>query len=137
MNFVDLTLADIIEEWPDRAEHFQDIARMMEGRFEVGDLLAYIRDGRFDAHGLRGEDGAAPLTVLTSTVDYPRKRVLCLNAVAGRGIKDWLDIAREGVFNLARRRGAALIEARGRKGWMKLIPGSSAKGKFYLEAEVT
>lgn len=136
MRFVDLTPEDIVREWPQRAGHFSEIARMMDGRFDVVDLLVYIRDGKFKAHGLRDEDGAAPLTVLTCMVEYPKRKALVISGLAGSGIHDWLEAAQEGIFNLARRRGAGLIEARGRKAWARLLPGSEAKGRLYLEAEV-
>lgn len=135
MTFVDLTPADIVREWPERAEHFHKIAESMGGRFSVSDLITYVRDGKYNAHGLRvGE--RAPLTILTSTVDYPQKRALVINAVAGNGMRGWLREARDGVMDLAKRRGVDIIEAHGRKGWARLIPGSGSKGRVFLESEV-
>lgn len=63
------------------------------------------------------EDGEVHCAWVTSIVEYPCLRALCILFLGGRGRQNWLGVVSECLDSFAREIGARKIELQGRKGW--------------------
>lgn len=114
------------EVWPDIKEYMQGAADYTYGRYDVDDILESITDYdhvlwiAFNEEGIKG-------AVVTSFVDYPRKRMLCMQFCGGVEVTDWQAPMLELLQRWAKDNDCDGIESTGRMGWSKVFKSDGYK----------
>lgn len=112
--------------WPDVKEYMQGAADYTYGRYDVEDILDSITDYdhtlwiAFDVEGIKG-------AVVTNFIDYPRKRMLCMNFCGGVGVSDWQAPMLKLLQSWAKDNDCDGIESTGRMGWSKVFKSDGYK----------
>lgn len=112
--------------WPDIKEYMQGAADYTYGRYGVEDILDSITDYDFTlwiAFNEAGIKGA----VVTSFIDYPRKRMLCMQFCGGVDLEQWQVPMLELLQRWAKDNDCDGIESTGRVGWSKVFKSDGYK----------
>jgi hypothetical protein len=112
--------------WPDVIEYMQGAADYTYGRYDVEDILDSITDYDFTlwiAFNEAGIKGA----VVTSFIDYPRKRMLCMQFCGGVELEQWQAPMLELLQRWAKDNDCDGIESTGRVGWSKVFKSDGYK----------
>jgi hypothetical protein len=112
--------------WPDVIEYMQGAADYTYGRYDVEDILDSITDYDFTlwiAFKEAGIKGA----VVTSFIDYPRKRMLCMQFCGGVELEQWQAPMLELLQRWAKDNDCDGIESTGRVGWSKVFKSDGYK----------
>ena len=113
--------ADKIEEvWPIVGPYVHLACEQSRGTIAEEDVKRFClsRDMQMFAV-LNGEDFVGAVT--TEVLEYPQTRVLRVVTVGGNGWECWGAELSAAIDEFARHVGATLIEAQGRKGWVKKL----------------
>src|SRR5262245_30921885 len=68
------------------------------------------------------------LVVFTQIVHYPANKMLRIVLIAGNGLDQFFDVAEAAIEKFAIDNGCVLLEAHGRPGWTRRIPGVTDHG---------
>ena len=112
--------------WPDVKEYMQGAADYTYGRYDVEDILDSVTDYDFTlwiAFNEAGIKGA----VVTSFIDYPRKRMLCMQFCGGVDLEQWQAPMLELLQRWAKDNDCDGIESTGRVGWSKVFKSDGYK----------
>ena len=76
-------------------------------------------------------DGNDLLACITCQEEpHPTQKILHMPIVAGKRMKDWLDLCHQTIPNLARERGYDMLITKGRKGWGKVLAKYGFKERY-------
>jgi hypothetical protein len=112
--------------WPDIKEYMQGAADYTYGRYDVDDILESITDYdhvlwiAFNEEGIKG-------AVVSSFVDYPRKRMLCMQFCGGIEVTTWQGPMLELLQRWSKDNDCDGIESTGRVGWSKVFKSDGYK----------
>ena len=114
------------EVWPDVKGYLQGAGDYTHGRYEAEDILDSITDYdhtlwiAFTEEGIKG-------AVVTNFIDYPRKRMLCMNFCGGVQLENWKDPMLQLLQRWAKDNECDGIEATARLGWSKIFKSDGHK----------
>lgn len=112
--------------WPDVEGYLKGAADYTYGRYDVEDILDSITDYdhtlwiAFNVEGIKG-------AVVTSFIDYPRKRMLCMQFCGGVQLDTWQAPMLELLQRWAQDNDCDGIESTGRAGWSKVFKSDGYK----------
>lgn len=115
--------------WDKVAPLLNKAADYTYGRYDIDDIYTSITD--YD-HILwvALKEGKIVGAVVTNTVVYPKRKVLCMSFCGGEGLKDWKQEMLSLLQRYARDTGCDAIEATARRGWAKVFENDGYKGHW-------
>lgn len=104
--------------WPDVAPMMQRAVDTSGERYTVQAVYEEIMAGNLALWIVM--DDAKPIAALTTrVVDFPLKRTLSVDWIAGERMAEWLPRVNELFTEYAKTYGCCQLEGRGRKGWLR------------------
>lgn len=104
--------------WPDVAPLLEKAVATAGGRYSVESVYTEIVAGNLALWIVM--DDAKPIAALTTRViDFPLKRTLSVDWIAGERMAEWLPRVNELFTEYAKSYGCTQLEGRGRKGWLR------------------
>jgi hypothetical protein len=112
-------LDEVLKRWREIEPLLKRATRHSPGTHEPIDLLRQAFQGRVGIWLVETLLGDISGVVVTDVRPFPRRRVLAIDFIAGRGIGQWWPLFVERMDQHARERGCTLITAYGRPGWVR------------------
>tara|TARA_R110000868_G_C10637928_1_gene743848 strand:- start:88 stop:519 length:432 start_codon:yes stop_codon:yes gene_type:complete len=106
--------------WPMIEPFLEKAAKYTYGRYTVDDIYDSIVDYDYELW-VAFEDNEIKGAVVTNSVTYPKRKLLCMSFCGGVGLKDWKDPMLAILQRYARDTGCDGIEATARRGWAKVF----------------
>jgi hypothetical protein len=106
--------------WEYVLPHIQAAVDHSEGELEANDVFAPLCMGDMQLWVVVDGD-AICATLVTEIITYPRKRILRILSLGGRGLRKWYYLFPE-IEKFAVAQGCDTIEAWARKGFEKMLP---------------
>lgn len=104
--------------WPDVAPMLERAVATAGGRYSIESVYEEIASGQLALWLVL--DDARPIAALTTRVlDFPCKRVLSVDWIAGSRMAEWLPLTNAVFRDYAKSYGCSQLEGRGRKGWLR------------------
>lgn len=104
--------------WPDVAPMLEKAIATADGRYSLESVYNEFVSGALALWVVL--DDARPIAALTTrVVDFPCKRVLSVDWIAGSRMAEWLPQTNAIFRDYAKSYGCRQIEGRGRKGWLR------------------
>lgn len=110
-------LDELARRWPEIEPILRRATRFNGGRCEPIDLLQAAMRGEIGIYLI--EDDGLLGAVAVKVVQYPRKRELLIDHIAGRGLAEWWPLLVAEMDRVARERECGGIMAYGRPGWVR------------------
>lgn len=121
-----LSLDELIDEWPERGPHLRRMLKDVSNRFDVRSVLDWIAEGKIHVIG----DDARRFTAIWMVQQYPKGRGGLLYGLAGEGMRDWLDDLVAHFEAEARKAECDFIECGGRKGWGRMLRPEKTRATY-------
>ena len=106
--------------WEYVLPHIRAAVVHSEGELEPEDVFPLLCMGEMQLWVVVNET-KIQATVITQIIDYPRKNVLRVLCLGGRGLKNWYHLFYQ-IEDFARSNDCSAIEAWARKGFEKMLP---------------
>jgi hypothetical protein len=131
----------LAEEFMRTGALMEKVAQTSRGRFLVEDLFEGCAEGRFilwvAARLLPHNKREYLAVIFTSVRDYPRKRALQIDFVAGTHLSEWMGRFAQVYERMAVAEKCDIMEGGGRMGWLRPMKRIGLKPTgFFFEAEV-
>lgn len=111
-------LDELARRWAEIAPILARATAYTGGCYEPVDVLQEAFAGKLAVFLV--EDGAQLVAVTTARINqFPRRRLLTIDFVAGRRLAEWWPLFIEAMDALARQSGCTKITAYGRPGWVR------------------
>jgi hypothetical protein len=127
---ISLVPAEFIDTcWEKIIGFVQKAAKYTYGRYGVEDIYVLVKDEgyqlwvAFDEEVFKG-------VVITTIMNYPKRRILCMGFCGGIDLKDWKDPMLSTLQGFAKDMGCDSIEAFGRPGWAKVFNKDGYRNKW-------
>jgi hypothetical protein len=95
-------------------------AKYTYGRFTVGNIYDLVKEGDYQLW-VAYDEGIFKGAVVTNVMNYPQKKVLCMQFCGGEQLKLWKEPMLDILKRFARDSGCEGIESTGRPGWAKVF----------------
>jgi hypothetical protein len=126
---------ELSARWGEIAPILERATRCTEGCFEPIDVLQLALNGQLAIYTI--EDGPDLIAVTTARLNqFPRKRYLTIDFVAGRRLAEWWPLFVEAMDQIARAKGCSRISAYGRPGWARFWKARGVAAKVASEIMV-
>lgn len=127
---VSLVPAQYVDTCWDKIEGFiAKAAKYTYGRYTVSNIYDIVKEGEyqlwvaFDKETFKG-------AVVTNIMNYPQKKVLCMQFCGGEELKLWKQPMLDLLKRFARDLGCEGIESTGRPGWAKIFENDGYKATW-------
>lgn len=120
---------DVPGKWPDVADMLAPAVDYSYGRWDMKSLLHMLCLGHMTLWIIRhgGEEVAA---LVTQIVEYPRRKMLSIQFIGGKGMNDWAEEALRIIHWCAKNHGCDGVEAVGRQGFWPMFKSNGYQRSF-------
>ena len=127
---VSLVPREYVDTCWDKVEKFiEKAAKYTYGRYTTSNIYDIVKDGdyqlwvAFEAETFKG-------AVVTNIMNYPQKKILCMQFCGGEELKLWKQPMLDLLKRFARDLGCEGIESTGRPGWAKIFENDGYKATW-------
>ena len=127
---VSLVPREYVDTCWDKVEKFiEKAAKYTYGRYTTSNIYDIVKDGdyqlwvAFEAETFKG-------AVVTNIMNYPQKKILCMQFCGGEELKLWKQPMLDLLKRFARDLGCEGIESTGRPGWAKIFQNDGYKATW-------
>lgn len=125
--------ADIVPAiWRDAEPLIRQALRHSDGRYGTTDIRQCLLNG--EMHLWLVMEGAIKATVITQTLQFPRKKIGLIFLTAGNDMAGWIHLLKD-IERCMKAQGCAAVELYGRPGWQKVLPDYQ-RDKIVLRKEI-
>ena len=118
---VSMVPSEYIDTCWDKVEGFMErAAKYTYGRYATKDIYSLIVNDGYQLW-VAYDEGTFKAAVVTSIMDYPQKRMLCMQFCGGDDMKDWLDPVLNILKRFAKDNKCEGLESTARPGWAKIF----------------
>jgi hypothetical protein len=126
----------VADEWHLAVPVLREAVARSGGRHTMKTLLKMLMSGEGQMWGIYDNDSLVAVAT-TRIVDYPAKRFLAVDFIAGDSVLEWVEKLDHVLENFARDAGATAMEGVGRKGWDGLMRSRGwSRSMVVMEREV-
>jgi len=122
----------VTKVWPEIYPLLDKCHRYSNGELETQDFLNMIVEGNMHLW-VAVEDGVMIAAVVSEFVIYPRKKIMRIVSLGGKGVDRWLEKLYAVIEATALSVGCTGLEAWGRKGWERKLKDWSSTYRLYTK----
>ena len=128
---VSLVPAQYVDSCWDKIEGFiGKAAKYTYGRYTVDNIYDMVVEGDYQLWVAFNSDEVFKGAVVTNIMNYPQKKILCMQFCGGEQLKLWKDPMLALLKRFARDSGCEGIESTGRPGWAKVFQNDGYKATW-------